>query len=155
MRCLGREFTNKLCWALLLLSCASSVGCVSGNWSRESRYTPPDLAALAELEAGSHSLTDCLEQLGAPLWVWEAADGRSALAWGWLSEEGLGFRASIPLSDSTSGTFTFNNVDQDMQGIVLFFDVDWKLVATRRGLLRDLTQIDARKRPALVDNSES
>lgn len=155
MRCPGREFTNRVRLGLFLLSAALCSSCISGNWNRESRYTPPNVAAFEALEPGVHTLAACLDELGAPLWAWEAADGQSALAWGWLATGDIGFRVSVPVTDSTSGTFTFNNIDQDMQGLVLFFDEDWKLMATRRGLLRDLTQIDARTRPALVDNTES
>ena len=41
----------------------------------------------------------------------------------------------------------------DKQGLVLFFDADWRLYSWRSGLLRDLTR-EARRPPAFVDDEE-
>jgi len=97
----------------------------------------------------------CLETLGAPIWVWETSGGHPALAWGWLEERDLGVRISVPLADSASASFNYNDVDSRMQGLVLFFDSEMNLSATRRGLLSDFTEGGRRRRPALVADSDS
>ncbi len=151
MRCPGPTFTNRLASAgLLALSLAS---CVSASWTRESKFSAPDLVAFEQFAVGEDTLPTCLEQLGAPLWVWEAAGGQHAMAWGWLEDKNFGVRASIPLARFASASFSYARIDQRMQGIVLFFDAAWNLVGTRRGQLRDLTELEERRRPGIVESS--
>jgi hypothetical protein len=112
-------------------------------WNRELRYEPLPAGALARLEPGRADLGACLAELGAPLWVREQPhEGRAGamLAYGWFDERNRGLRVSIPVYRSFSASFDYNQIDQRMRGAVLFFDADWKLVAWREGLLRDLTQ---------------
>ena len=130
-----------------VLALGLGAGCVSVTWTRASRYEPPAAADLETLAPGESDLGSCLQSLGAPLWVWEAPQGRHALAWGWLEDEDLGARVSVPVVRFVSASFSFDRIDARMRGLVLFFDDDWSLVATRSGLLRDLTSESARRRP--------
>ena len=131
-----------------------SSGCVSFNWERGLRYEPPDPEALASLESGSTSLRVALDELGAPLWVWEYPSEKgagAALAYGWFQSRDRGLRVRAPTNTSVSPSFSYNRIDSRMQGLVLFFDQDWKLDYWREGLLVDLTAELADRRPAYLE----
>ncbi len=135
---------------VLLPLCAS---CVTFSWERESRHAPVPAAAVARLQANRSGLGDCLAEFGAPLWVWEHVEhGRpaAALAYGWFDEHDFGLRVSVPVSENLSASFDYDQIDQRMRGLVLFFDEDWALTSWRTGLLRDLTQ-EARRPPAALE----
>jgi len=137
--------------ALVLLPLC--VGCVSLTWERESRHTPVSAASISRLESGRSDLGECLAELGAPLWVWEHVEGgrpAAALAYGWFDERDFGVRVSVPVSDNFSASFDYDQIDQRMKGLVLFFDEGWMLTAWRTGLLRDLTR-EVRRPPAAVE----
>ena len=128
-------------------------GCVSFNWERGLRFEPPDPEAMAELEVGETTLDSALEDLGAPLWVWEypAEDGEgAALAYGWFQSQDRGVRVRAPLGRA-SPSFTYNRIDSSMQGLVLFFDANWRLQSWREGLLVDLTAELVKRRPAYLE----
>ena len=96
-----------------------SSGCVSFNWERGLRYEPPDPEALASLESGSTSLRVALDELGAPLWVWEypTEDGAgAALAYGWYQSRDRGVRVRAPTNTSVSPSFSYNRIHSRMQG---------------------------------------
>ena len=140
-------------WRLLLVLplCA---GCVSLNWQRESRNSPVPVEAMTRLEAGKTELGECLAAFGAPLWVWEHVEHglpAAALAYGWFDERDLGFSVSLPLTDYYSPSYNYDQADQRMKGLVLFFDENWTLVSWRTGLLHDLTE-EARRPPAFVED---
>jgi hypothetical protein len=115
--------------------------CLHVRWERESRYAPVPEAGLETLEAG-RGLDECLDALGAPLWVWEHVErGRpgAALAWGWFDEETVGVSLSVPVSDYASLSLDYDDVDRRMRGVVLFFDEDLRLAMWRTGFLHDIT----------------
>lgn len=153
MRCPGSTSTAKLL-LVLLLTCGLP-GCVRVTWRRVSRYVPPEVAALDGLSIGETSLAESLENLGAPLWAWEVSSEEFALAWGWFEDTDAGGRISIPITRGFSPSFSFDRFDERMQGIVLFFDMDRTLVATRRGLLRDLSLLERRRRPVRPEDLEA
>ncbi len=129
--------------AAFVLAAALGAGCVTLSWERESRHTPVPDPVLAQLETGRSDLTDCLELLGAPLWVWEHVEGGepgAALAWGWINQRDLGVRVSVPVSEQFSVSLDYDRIDLRMKGVVLFFDQDLTLRAWRKGLLRDLSR---------------
>jgi hypothetical protein len=139
--------------AALVLACALGPACVSVAMQRESRHHPVPPEAVAQLVAGQSDLGQCLELFGAPLWVWEhVEDGQqaAALAYGWSAERDLGLRVSVPVSEYYSASFDYDQVDQHMKGLVLFFDEGWRLTSWRTGLLRDLTR-EARRPPAALE----
>jgi len=136
----------------LALLCLAT-GCVSVNWTRESRYAPVADEHLARLEAGRTQLTDCLADLGAPLWVWEHTEGGqdgAALAYGWFDEKDYGLNVSVPVSDNSSASFSYDNLDARLHGLVLFFDDRWVLTSFRTGYLKDLTR-EVRRPPAALE----
>jgi hypothetical protein len=140
-------------WRALVLVplCA---GCASFSWQRESRNSPVPPQAIARLDAGKTELGECLAAFGAPLWVWEHVEyGRpaAALAYGWFDVKDFGFSVSVPVADNYSASYNYDQVDQRMRGLVLFFDEQWTLVSWRTGLLQDLTQ-EARRPPAFVED---
>jgi hypothetical protein len=86
--------------------------------------------------------------------VWEHVEyGRpaAALAYGWFDVKDFGFSVSVPVADNYSASYNYDQVDQRMRGLVLFFDEQWTLVSWRTGLLQDLTQ-EARRPPAFVED---
>ncbi|MSR62262.1 MAG: hypothetical protein EXS08_07445 [Planctomycetes bacterium] len=138
--------------ASLALLCAVT-GCVSVNWTRESRYAPVASEHLARLEAGRTQLGDCLADLGAPLWVWEHTEGGqdgAALAYGWFDEEDVGVNVSVPVTDNSSASFDYTTLDARLHGLVLFFDERWVLTSFRTGWLRDLTR-EVRRPPTALE----
>jgi len=92
---------------------------------------------LASLQTGA-SLEECLAELGAPLFTWEYRETGVALAWGSSSTGDHGFSLSIPLSDNASGSVNFNNINQNIEGVVLVFDEALELRWIRRGFLSDI-----------------
>ncbi|MEW6071404.1 MAG: hypothetical protein AB1726_02260 [Planctomycetota bacterium] len=136
---------NRLVLAGLLGLLAS---CISVAWERDSRFAPPAPDAVAALRPGEADLGVCLAALGAPLWVWEYRGDGVAIAYGWLERRGWNASASLPVGDWYSLSFDYTGVDEEMEGLVLFFDPDLRLVERREGLLRDLTAERRRPRPS-------
>ena len=146
MRCPGwTSIRSRRLLVVLLLG--SLVGCVRVTWRRVSRYVPPEVEVLDGLRIGETTLSDALRGLGAPLWTWEVSQEEFALAWGWFEDTDAGGRVSVPITRGFSPSFSFDRFDERMQGLVLFFDMERQLVATRRGLLRDLSLLERRRRP--------
>jgi len=118
-----------------------ATGCISLTYERERKYERLPESALAALAPGKAELGLCLERLGAPLWAWEDSFGgksSAALAWGWLDQADWSVTLFVPVTDQSSLSFTWRDIDARMRGVVLFFDADWRLVGMREGMLRDL-----------------
>jgi hypothetical protein len=132
-------------------------GCISFTYERDRRYERLPDGALATLSPGDTPLAECLARLGAPLWAWEDSfDGRpsAALAWGWLDEADWSVTLTVPVSDQSSVSFTWRDIDERMRGAVLFFDAEWRLVGVREGLLRDLYASAGGRPPAWSEELE-
>ena len=136
---------------LLLALLPLLAGCVSGSWGRTNRHEPPSEEAIATRSPGESGLGQCLDALGAPLWVWEYRGDGVALAYGWLERVAWGFDVSVPLTDYYSASFDYTDIDSEMPGLVLLFDGELTLRELRRGLLRDLILRAGRPRPSLVE----
>ena len=135
----------------LLLALALSLGgCISVNYQRFSQFEPVDEFALSEIQTPGTDLQTCLDALGAPLFVRETPHG-VVLAYGWQDAGRWGFDVSITFERVIRVSFDYNQIDEQLRGVVLLFDSDWKLIALRRGFLRDLTGQLERRRPAVVD----
>ncbi len=128
--------------ATLLLS-----GCVSFVWTRERRFEPIPKGALEDLEAGRTTFTQCLERLGAPLYVWEYKVDGAAIAWGSSDEDAKTIAVSIPIGIRYRPSLTYGDIDAELRGAVLFFDRDLVLERVQKGCLRDLARQIARSRP--------
>jgi hypothetical protein len=134
-----------------LALCALTTSCVQLQWSQETVHERVDGAAVAALQPGVSDLAQCLAALGAPLYVWEYDGDGVALGFGALNDETWGVGVNIPISESTSASFDYDEGDAQTRGWVLFFDESWTLVAASEGRLRDLALGFRRQPPAFVD----
>ncbi len=110
-------------------------GCLTATLDRERVLHEP--VGVYALSAGESNLNDCLGILGAPLVVRENGEG-AWMAWGWAERGGWSLTLSVPLTDSQSISLQYGRRLQGLEGAVLFFDHDWKLVAKRRGYLSEI-----------------
>ncbi len=139
---------HRIGWIVLLAALPLASGCVTFGWERKLRDVPHSADSTDELRPGEASLSQCLDRLGAPLYVWEYKRDGMALAWGWLDSEEKGFAVSVPVAEQLSASFSYDRIDARMRGIVLLFDEDLTLEFAQRGYLRDLSLAHARRRPA-------
>lgn len=126
-------------------------GCVSVGWSRDRRHEPLPEGVIETLEPGRSTLAECLESLGAPLYVWEYRGDGAALAWGWNDEDRKGVSVSVPVYDQVSASLSYDDAREKLRGAVLLFDRDLVLEQVREGWLRDLQRDLLRRRPAAVE----
>ena len=137
--------------ATLRLALASSVvlgaGCVRLNWRKATLEQAPPRAAIERLAPGAE-LTACLRELGAPNLVWEQPGGAFAMAYAWSRTRRWGLGVSAPLARHADASFDYATASDEVEGVVLWFDADWRLVRSQRGRLRDLAP--TRARPASV-----
>ncbi len=138
------------CSALLLLSLSSS-SCVRASWSRVDVGRPIPDELHEELAPSSTDLTRCLEQLGAPLFVWEISGEEYGLAYGWDHATGWGLNVSIPVSRSVSASVDYESLAQQLHGVVLIFDAHDRLLRKRTGFLGEIVGAEGRRRPAFVE----
>ena len=137
--------------AACLLTVLSS--CLSVEWSRDRRLEPISDAEIAEIRPGETELDDVLDAFGAPLFVREYKTYGAEVSYGWFSEQGWGFTVSLPVSDSYSLSFDYDQINARMRGLVLLFDDDLQLVSARRGYLRELLG-DVNRQPAYIDDAD-
>jgi hypothetical protein len=133
--------------ALLPLLLAS---CVSFTWYRTHSNEPSPKNALSTLVPGKSTLDECLQALGAPLYLWEYKGDGAALAWGWNDLNWKGVTLSVPIYDQTAASASYDYGAERMKGAVLLFDRDLVLESVREGWLRDLESELGRRRPAVV-----
>ena len=138
--------------ALLLAPLGLCASCLQLTWERHLRFKQPAPAAVEALVVGEADLAASLERLGAPLFVWALPADSCALAWGWFESAELGFDASVPVADQ-SASFSYDDIDERLQGLVLVFDSGRTLVQTRRGYLADLRS-SLRGAPAYLDEED-
>ena len=136
---------------LLPLALAS---CVSFGWSRDRRHAPPPAGAIGTLAPGQSTLAECLDTLGAPLYVWEYKGEGAALAWGWNDERQKGVSVSIPLYEQAYASLSYDDERARLRGVVLLFGRDLVLEQVRKGWLRDLESEFVRRRPAAVEPTD-
>ena len=130
-------------------------GCVSGKYSHVSLNEPLDLEGLMTLHAGVDRLDACLARLGAPNRVFEyrVAPDRSsgmALLWVWRDEVGWGIEVSGALKE-VSGSVSYDQLNQNLPGCVLWFDAELVLESWRMGKIGDLLPRRVRPSPAVQD----
>ncbi len=127
----------------LLLLVLSLAGCVRLEWSRQNIDEPVSAAAVRALRAGA-DLAVALERLGAPLRVWETADG-IALAYGHVHSRDLGLAVSVTIAEFVPLSFDWDDSRLRWKGAVLWFDRSLKLIRAKTGWL---SEIAPRRRPA-------
>jgi hypothetical protein len=137
--------TRAACALLLLLQ-----ACVHLTWHAQHAEEPIPEGAVAALEPGVDGLARCLELLGAPHYVWEYRGEGAALAWVALDSGGLTFSISYTWERFATTSFRYDQGDEDLPGVVLWFGPDLVLERWRRGRMRDLTS-GLEHRPAEPD----
>jgi hypothetical protein len=115
-----------------------SGSCVSIRFDRDRVHEPIDEVAAEALVPGQASLSDVLDQLGAPTIVWPSLNGRVVMAYAWLDQCGLGLSVSTALQRSVSARVRWDSEDLEIPAIVVELDPQLRLEVVRRGLLRDL-----------------
>ena len=130
---------------------ASASSCLQLEYTRVVNLLEPARQGVDTLEVGTTSLSDCLARLGAPLGVYELPDG-AALSYGWLRSKTWQAELIFPVADSR-GRITFTDIDDQIRGVLLFFDAQWTLKEIRRGRLRELTSRIGRRRPQAVSGA--
>lgn len=136
--------------AALLLAAALAPGCVQLSYRRTLQHREVPAEVSSDLAVREADLAECLDALGAPLFVWEQPEGWMALAYGWEDTRHGGVNLSVPISRFFSASVDYNEVDSELKGVVLVFDDERRLVRVRRGVLRELASSE-RPRPFFVE----
>lgn len=144
------QFRSVFAWLPLLL-CTSS--CLSLNWERHLLEKPIPEGSIESLVVGESNLGDCLDSLGAPLFVDELGD-RVALTYGWGRNTAWNLSADISFIHESAGSVAYGTVRARMPGVILILDEERILRTVRRGKLSDLRREFERQRPQLVDISD-
>ncbi|MEE8104057.1 MAG: hypothetical protein V3T86_00825 [Planctomycetota bacterium] len=121
-------------------------GCVTYQQTNVNEPLDDDL--IAGLPAGT-DLQVCLDQLGAPIRVWQTEHGKFAIAYGWIWTRGWGVSAAYPIAPFVNPSLRLADDVRKLRGGVLWFDEDMKLLEAKTGLLSDL--LPGRRRPDDVD----
>ena len=138
----------------LLLSLALAPGCVAVRWTRDARQSPPPDQAEVVLVEGTTTLHEALATLGAPLGVYEYRQTGMALAWGWYRGDSKGLRVSVPVYQNVSASVDYTDSREGLEGMLLLFDQDLRLVSVRSGWLEDLTSGLERQSPTVLEDLE-
>lgn len=122
----------------LLAGCLTAVSCVRVSWISADRQTPVPETHVEALVAGETTLEQSLGQLGAPLFVWEVDSRSYGLAFGWDEAFDWGVNVSVPVGRAISASLDYQDRNLQLDGLVLFFDRENRLLRVDRGLLSDL-----------------
>ncbi len=146
---MGRLRLSAAAAALLLVN----TGCLRLSLEREKLGRPLAQELHHELLVEEVDLHDCLTALGAPVYVWEVNGGEYGLAYGWNRDLAWSFNISVPLTRGASASFDFESLDQRLNGVVLIFDAQDRLLHKRTGFLSEILTEAQRRRPALLPPS--
>ncbi len=139
---------------ILLAAALFFVSCVSVVWERDRWHRPLPQEAVDSLDGGDVHLATCLETLGAPLHVWQVADGY-ALSWAWYDAEEVSYRVEFPLTQAFNASVDISTIDRNTHGLMLLFDDLDRLVLVKEGFLQDLMAEGDSRSPALPLTSKS
>jgi len=129
-----------------LLAALCSTACIQLQWSRSSLHQPIDDARTTGFEVGASSMTDALDELGAPLYVWQLPRGHAALAWGWFNTRDVKVQVSVPTKSPADPSFQFSQIDHRLRGYVFVFDDADGLVFVKKGYLVEIAD-ELQRRP--------
>ena len=138
-------------FGIIMLGTAS---CISFDYQRDIIECEPLASVVSELAAGEASLDDVLAQLGAPIDVWEGANGGAVLSYGGLRCAEWNVDVSVPVSDYGSASLSYTDTTAKTRGTIFVFDEALQLQIVRSGLLADLRQAFTRRRPASIEGDE-
>lgn len=133
--------------ALLLASTLSS--CASFTWRRYIVQQALPQEVLETLPQSGLELQQCLDLLGAPTVVREYEEEGLVLAWSWIRQRDLAASVSVPVTDYQSASFSYTDIRNKENGVVLWFDAQRRLTDWRSGNVDQL--IDRRPRPNFVE----
>ena len=140
-------------FARLLLGaalCTLLPACLSGDLTRVRTFTVIDAPVSEQLEIGRSTLEECLQQLGAPLDVYQYEDTGIVVSYGWFHSLNWGASLSIPIGDS-SGSLNYSDQRDRMRGFILVFSEDYVLRDLRQGYLGQLGVISDVPAPPIED----
>jgi hypothetical protein len=140
--------------ALIVAASLVCASCVTFSFDRDLRYVPLSDAAIDAVRPSETTLAQCLEEFGAPLYVWEYKEDGVALAYGWHKEKNWNVTVSVPLTHGYSASASYTDDAEKLRGVVLLFDRDLRLEIVRRGFLKSLRQELRARRPAPVDDAD-
>ena len=130
-------------WLALLAVLATATGCIRFRYSSVNTHEPIDQAQIGELSeqlsAGHADLATCLDELGAPVLVWQTDPG-FAIAYGWRDQGAWTFHVGYTWQFILRAHVDYSSASLNLEGLVLWFDDDERLVALSRGQLSDLVQ---------------
>lgn len=132
-----------------LFAALCSTACIQLQWSRSSLHQPIDDARMTGFEVGTCSMTDALDELGAPLYVWQLPRGHAALAWGWFNTRDVRVQVSVPSNSPADPSFQYGWIDHRLLGYVFVFDDADGLVFVKKGYLGEIA--DELQRPPNFD----
>jgi hypothetical protein len=136
------HFNFKLLAGLVLLMPLSS--CLTGNLMRIQRNDVVPAGASADWVIGATTLTECLDQLGAPLDVWAEPNGGILMAWYGSDNSGWSLTFSAPVGQALDVSASYTDVQEGDEGVVLFFDADLNLTRWVEGKVAVLVREKAR-----------
>jgi hypothetical protein len=134
--------STRILLGLLLLAPLAS--CVTGNFGRTQRYEVVPEGVASNWVLGATTLTECLDQLGAPIDVWAAPDGQVLMAWYGSDDKGWSVTISVPVGRAADLSASYADMQDGDEGVVLFFDKDFRLVRWVEGKVADLVREKAR-----------
>jgi|FLOH01.1.fsa_nt_gi hypothetical protein len=135
---------------LTALALSSLTSCLTGNLGRTKVHELVPDGASSHWVAGQTRLADCLIQLGAPVDVWETADGGAVLAWYGSDESGWSLTFSVPVGQALNASASYSDIQDEDLGVVLFFDERWILTTWAQGQVAELVR-DGHRRPSFAD----
>ena len=139
--------TARLALGLVLVTPLAS--CLTGNLMRVQRNEVVPVGASANWAVGTTTLAECLDQLGAPLNVWAVPDGGILMAWYGSDNAAWSATLSVPLGQALDVSASYRDVQDEDEGVVLFFNEDLQLTRWVEGKVADLVR--ERTRPTFVE----
>lgn len=125
----------------LLAVATATTGCVRFNYSWLNLHEPIEQTDIDELReelaAGDVELQACLDELGAPVLVWKTPRGM-AIAYGWQDEGSWTIHVGYSWWFVVRAQMDYTSASANLQGLVLWFDEEMRLVTLERGRLSDL-----------------
>jgi len=121
--------------ALVIFVVLVTASCVSFQYQREIVECEPRAAVVEGLLAGTTEL-------------------EGVLAYGGLRSREWNVEVSVPIADSGSASLSYSDTTAKTRGTIFVFDAELHLQIVRSGLLGDLRQTFARRRPASIDDGD-
>ena len=140
----------------LIAIATAATGCVRFSYSWLNLHEPIEQAHIDELRqelaAGGVELQACLDELGAPVLVWQTPRGL-AIAYGWQDEGSWTIHVGYTWLFVLRAQMDYTSASANLQGLVLWFDEELRLVTLERGRLSDL--VPSRRQPASTEIEDS